>query len=60
VLAPVLPVADAAAATVMDALHERIARGEPPATALAGAASSVDREDPAVFAAAAAFTSFGA
>ncbi len=60
VLAPVLPVADHATAGLMDVVHAGIAAGLQPAAALAAAAAGADRDDPATFAAAAAFTSFGA
>jgi hypothetical protein len=42
VVAPVLPVPDAATAPLMVALHERLLDGSPPSTALAEAAAAVD------------------
>lgn len=60
VIAPVLPVADAATAPLMDALHAGLCRGESPAAAMAAARVAADPDDPGSVAAAAVFTCFGA
>ncbi len=60
VVASVLPVPDAATATLMEAFHAGLASGETAAAALARAQGSVDPADFSAVAAAAGFISMGA
>ena len=60
-IASVVPVPDEPTQRLMLALHERLAAGDEPATALARAsATALDREEPADYATAAGFVCFGA
>ncbi|MBM7805110.1 tetratricopeptide (TPR) repeat protein [Geodermatophilus bullaregiensis] len=59
-VAPLVPVADAATVTLMCAYHEALRRGRSPAAALATAQRSLDPDAPAVIATGAAFVCVGA
>jgi CHAT domain-containing protein len=59
-IAPVVPVPDAATVRLMEAYHEGLLTGRSPAEALAAAQSQLRAEDPAGAAAAAAFVCLGA
>lgn len=59
-VASVVPVPDAATATLMAALHEHLAAGCAPVDALAAAQRAVPADDPAALAAAAGFVCLGA
>lgn len=48
VIAPVLPVPDAATSDLMILLHRRLQAGEPPSLALAAAAADLPEDDPAL------------
>ena len=56
----VVPIPDADVVDIMDAFHQRLARGELPAPALYAARQVVDASQPAALAAAAAFVCVGA
>lgn len=59
-VATVVPVPDEATCPLMVAVHERLRRGLPVASALADAQAEVDRDDPAQLATAGGFVCFGA
>lgn len=59
-VAPVVPVPDAATVPLMRSYHDGLRRGRSPAEALAAAQAGFDAEDPAGWAAAAAFVCLGA
>src|SRR3954453_9586270 len=59
-VAPVVPVPDAATVPLMRAYHELLRGGRPPAEALAAAQADLDSEDTVSWAAAAAFICLGA
>ncbi|MGK5113660.1 CHAT domain-containing protein [Geodermatophilus sp. CPCC 205506] len=59
-VAPVVPVPDAATVSLMRSYHEKLRAGHPPSEALAAAQAGFDAEDPAGWAAAAAFVCLGA
>jgi len=59
-VAPVVPVPDAATVPLMGAYHEALRAGRRPAEALAAAQAGLDSDDPAAWAAAAAFICLGA
>jgi CHAT domain-containing protein len=59
-VAPVVPVPDAATVPLMRAYHEALRAGRSPAEALAVAQATLDSEDTVAWAAAAAFICIGA
>jgi CHAT domain-containing protein len=59
-VAPVVPVPDAATVPLMRAYHEFLRAGRSPSEALAAAQADLDPEDAVSWAAAAAFISLGA
>jgi tetratricopeptide (TPR) repeat protein len=59
-VAPVVPVPDAATVPLMRAYHEALRAGRPPAEALAAAQADLDSEDTVAWAAAVAFICVGA
>lgn len=58
-IAAALPIPDLAAVPLMDRLHQRLASGDPPGRALAGAVADVEAGDPVAVATAAAFVCLG-
>jgi CHAT domain-containing protein len=60
VVASLLPVPDATSVPFMQAVHERLAAGEPTAAALVAGRNALDVDDPAAFVTAAAFSCYGA
>jgi tetratricopeptide (TPR) repeat protein len=60
VVAPLLPIPDAATRELMVAVHCALAAGQDPAAALASAQVAVDPDDPVAVGVAGAFVSFGA
>jgi tetratricopeptide (TPR) repeat protein len=60
VVASLLPVPDAMSVPFMQAVHERLAAGEPTAAALVAGRNALDVDDPAAFVTAAAFSCYGA
>jgi hypothetical protein len=60
VVSAVVPIPDADVVDIMDAFHQRLARGDAPARALHAARQVVDASQPAALAAAAAFVCVGA
>lgn len=59
IVGPRLPVRDAVAGPLMDALHARQCDGSTPESALAEARGQVGQDDPASYAAASSFVCFG-
>jgi tetratricopeptide (TPR) repeat protein len=59
-VAPLVPVADAATVDLMCAYHQVLRAGHPPAVALATAQENIDADDPAAVATGAAFVCVGA
>jgi CHAT domain-containing protein len=59
-VAPLVPVADAATVDLMCAYHQVLRSGRPPAVALATAQEELDADDPVAVATGAAFVCVGA